>query len=227
MELAYNLKGAARKELGEVLTEYTGMECIYNGVPTCSYSVGDFTITKAGTLVLPEDWDDQDAEDLLAFLSAKGYHAADGSLSTNDEATTTEYTVEGLSVTIPADTMTDDAVINLENLLCAKGDLIWHALQAENVDIVRTEDAIVFDWIHRDVTPKEAAAYTRFVSALCEMAKTQKRISPHRKDVENEKYAFRCFLLRLGFIGEQFKDDRKELLKYLSGNSAFKEVKER
>ena len=59
------------------------------------------------------------------------------------------------------------------------------------------------------------------------MAKTQKRISPHRKDVENEKYAFRCFLLRLGFIGEQFKDDRKELLKYLSGNSAFKEVKER
>ena len=126
MELAYNLKGAARKELGEVLTEYTGMECIYNGVPTCSYSVGDFTITKAGTLVLPEDWDDQDAEDLLAFLSAKGYHAADGSLSTNDEATTTEYTVEGLSVTIPADTMTDDAVINLENLLCAKGDLIRH-----------------------------------------------------------------------------------------------------
>ena len=46
------------------------------------------------------------------------------------------------------------------------------------------------------------------------------------KDVTNEKYAFRCFLLRLGFIGAEYKADRKILLKNLTGSSAFKTVKE-
>jgi hypothetical protein len=38
----------------------------------------------------------------------------------------------------------------------------------------------------------------------------------------DEKYAFRCFLLRLGFIGDEYKKSRKILLKNLSGSSAFK-----
>ena len=42
------------------------------------------------------------------------------------------------------------------------------------------------------------------------------------KAVDNEKYAFRCFLLRLGFIGADYKTDRKILLKNLEGSSAFK-----
>ena len=44
--------------------------------------------------------------------------------------------------------------------------------------------------------------------------------------MDNEKYAFRCFLLRLGFIGEEFKQSRKILLSNLDGSSAFKTVKE-
>ena len=65
-------------------------------------------------------------------------------------------------------------------------------------------------------------AYTHFLTALCEMARTQKRITAKEKEVENEKYAFRCFLLRLGFIGEEFKRERKILLRNLEGSSAFK-----
>ena len=42
------------------------------------------------------------------------------------------------------------------------------------------------------------------------------------KAVENEKYAFRCLLLRLGFVGAEYKADRKILLKNLTGSSAFK-----
>ena len=42
------------------------------------------------------------------------------------------------------------------------------------------------------------------------------------KAVENEKYAFRCFLLRLGFIGAEYKTERKILLKNLTGSSTFK-----
>ena len=54
------------------------------------------------------------------------------------------------------------------------------------------------------------------------MACNQKRISVQEREVENEKYAFRCFLLRLGFIGEEYKVERKILLKNLTGPSAFK-----
>ena len=54
------------------------------------------------------------------------------------------------------------------------------------------------------------------------MSVTVRNISAKEKDIENEKYAFRCFLLRLGFIGTEFKGERKVLLKNLTGSSAFK-----
>ena len=55
------------------------------------------------------------------------------------------------------------------------------------------------------------------------MAKKQQRVNATEKHVENEQYAFRCFLLRLGFVGPEYKADRKFLLKNLSGNSAFRD----
>ena len=54
------------------------------------------------------------------------------------------------------------------------------------------------------------------------MAINQKRITVKEKEVENEKYAFRCFLLRLGFIGKEYKEERKILIRNLTGSSAFK-----
>ena len=57
------------------------------------------------------------------------------------------------------------------------------------------------------------------------MERNQKRINAKEKEVDNEKYAFRCFLLRLGFIGAEYKAERKILLRNLSGSSAFKSGK--
>ena len=42
---------------------------------------------------------------------------------------------------------------------------------------------------------------------------------------DNEKYAFRCFLLRLGMIGADYKAARKVLLRRLTGSSAFRHGK--
>jgi len=58
------------------------------------------------------------------------------------------------------------------------------------------------------------------------MSVEQKRITSREKSVTNEKYAFRCFLLRLGFIGDEYKQSRKLLLANLDGSSAFKAVKQ-
>ena len=53
------------------------------------------------------------------------------------------------------------------------------------------------------------------------MAKQNLRIKAQPKEVDNEKYAFRCFLLRLSFIGPEYKSERKILLSNLTGSSAF------
>ena len=63
------------------------------------------------------------------------------------------------------------------------------------------------------------SAYTEFVEKLCGMAKRMKRVSGKPTETDNDKYAFRCFLLRLGFIGDEYKAARKILLKNLSATT--------
>ena len=124
----------------------------------------------------------------------------------------------GLAVSIPLNKV---AVGNLTSLLDAKGNLIKKALGITDIRIEVEEDKVLFPWFE-EVEPDEALAYTKFIAALCEMSKKQKRVTAKPKENENEKYAFRCFLLRLGFIGDEFKADRKILLSKLNGSAAFK-----
>jgi hypothetical protein len=113
----------------------------------------------------------------------------------------------------------------LNNLLIAKGALIQKALGLENLPDVEDEgDKISFPWFK--VAPDDAdlvEAYGKLVCALCDMARNQKRVTAKEQHPANEKYAFRCFLLRLGFIGKDCKKTRVALLKNLSGSSAWKD----
>ena len=86
-----------------------------------------------------------------------------------------------------------------------------------------TDGKVRFPWFHIFGSSEEVTAYTQLITALVEMAKNSKRITAKERTVENEKYAFRCFLLRLGFIGDEYKASRKILLKNLDGNSAFRD----
>ena len=115
------------------------------------------------------------------------------------------------------------AVGNLTKLLDAKGGLIKKALGVDNLGFEINEESktICFPWFG-EVSIDEAMAYTHFINALCKMTKDAKRVTAKEKNVDNEKYAFRCFLLRLGFIGTEYKAERKILLRNLSGSSAFK-----
>ena len=125
----------------------------------------------------------------------------------------------GLTVEIPLDKA---AVGNLTKLLDAKGSLIKKALGVDALPIEIQEDRVAFPWFSELPDADAVKAYTHFISALCEMSKNAKRVTVTEKAVENEKYAFRCFLLRLGFIGTEYKAERKILLKNLTGSSAFK-----
>ena len=65
-------------------------------------------------------------------------------------------------------------------------------------------------------------SYIQLCLALSQMAKTVKTASPKPQQNENPKYAMRTWLLRLGFIGEEFKTARELLTKRLDGDAAFR-----
>lgn len=71
-------------------------------------------------------------------------------------------------------------------------------------------------------TPEQVAAYSKFLTALVRMAKEAKRVTAKEKATESEKYTFRTFLLRLGFIGTDYTKTRAILMEHLSGHAAFK-----
>ena len=60
--------------------------------------------------------------------------------------------------------------------------------------------------------------------AISHMALESSSASPRRPETDNPKYTFRCWLLRLGFIGPEFETARQHLLKYLPGNAAWRQA---
>lgn len=129
---------------------------------------------------------------------------------------------DSLSVSLPRNLFTETALQNLDALLRSKGRLIRHAFDIKEATYTLTDDRITFAWLHGAITDETAKAYAEFISKLCLIARTQKRVTAKEKIVDNEKYAFRCFLLRLGMIGNAYKVSRKILLQNLTGSSAFK-----
>lgn len=219
MKVIYNLTD--RKPFVKALEEITGAKAIYKKTPTYAYEVDYFTITREGNLTFNDMADSEEIERVLEALAQHGftYESAEYDESQPDVFDEEASEETGLTVSLPLDKV---AAGNLTNLLEAKGSLIRKALGIDDLRILITEDAISFPWFSALPEPDEVSAYTHFIAALCKMSKDQKRISNVEKPVDNEKYAFRCFLLRLGFIGNEYKTERKILLRNLTGSAAFK-----
>lgn len=209
-ELHYNVTGQDRKELVGIVSKVVGMKAVYQFMPTCAFVISNITVEKDGTMVWDERTDQDTIEAVIIALAVAGFNPI------KDE---TEAEETGLTIEIPLEKV---SIVNLTKLLDAKGELIKKALGVEDIRIELKEDRIDFPWFQELPSPEEIKAYSHFIAALCEMALKQKWITTKEKPVDNEKYAFRCFLLRLGFIGAEYKTARKILLKNLSGSSAFR-----
>ena len=115
-----------------------------------------------------------------------------------------------------------EKIDNLRRLVASKERLIKKAIGIEALPIIEDSETLDFPWVPMGAQSDEIMAYAQLVSKLCDMAKTQQRVLATEQPVENEKYAFRCFLLRLGFIGEEYAAARKILLRNLEGNGSHK-----
>ena len=222
MELDYNCTGADRKNLVAVLADHTGQKAKYLGAPSFAYQVDCITIDKNGVLHLDDNADPDWVEAIQARLASSGYTCISEAYDNPQPDPVMNEEPERISIQMPMASFTESSLQNLFNLVDAKGSLIKKALGVSDLTINLLDDRLAFDWFSADSTPEEINAYTAFIAALCAMAGNQKRITAKGKTVDNEKYAFRCFLLRLGFIGAEHKQTRKILLRNLSGSSAFK-----
>ena len=216
MTVKYNVTGTKRKELVELVSNFTGCEIKYNGAPTFAYEVDYFTIDKSGALSFDDRADSEVIERLLEMLYDNGFEAE--ALPEADKPTTE---ITGLCISMPRTLFTDTALANLKSIVESKLNLFKKAFATDELPILEEDGKVCFPWFNGE-SPEEVKAYDHFICKLCEMARTQKRVTATERTIENEKYAFRCFLLRLGFIGSEYKEIRKTLLKNLEGSSAFK-----
>lgn len=225
MKIHYNITKEQRKKMVEIVGRTLGVQPIYCGAPTFAYRVGAFEITRDGSICFGDEVDEAEVERVRTALREAGFAAEEEeSEMTTAEVETAAMTddEDRLTISLPRSSFTETGRKNLDALLASKGKLIQKAFNIEKAAYTLTDETIKFAWFHGKIAEDTVRAYTDFISKLCEMAQKQKRAVAKEKPTENEKYAFRCFLLRLGMIGDDYKTSRRILLQNLTGSSAFK-----
>ena len=215
-EIRFTLESKQKPKLAQEIGNILGTAPHYERVPSCAYDIAGYRLDKEGVLHIPEGTEKETVEDLILQLRERGFQ--------DDAKITEEVPVQQdkLTIVISRESLTDIALENLQKITANKQTLFQRAFRTDSTEIEITEEKINFTWFPYTADGDEIAAYTQFISRLCDMARDAKRVSSKPTETDNDKYAFRCFLLRLGFIGKEYKTARKILLRNLTGNSAFR-----
>ena len=206
--------GQDRKAIALVIAEALEGQVRYTGAPGFAYEVNDgstagsWTVDRDSVVHSPEIRLDEikSIRPVIDALNMAGL-SAEGTM-------TITLSLEGFGET---------SLENLRNMLASKETLIKKALSLDReLEVFAENDEIAFPFWNATLNADEVQTYITLVKQMAEQAKAQKRVLRTEKPADNEKYAFRCFLLRLGFIGDDFKTERKVLLSRLSGNGAYR-----
>ena len=228
MELHYGVNGKDRKRLAEVVGEVIGEKPVFGGLPAFLYEVGYVKIFKGGKIVITERTDKQISE-IIQAASKAGFTCEEEKVQTNlfnEEAPQSSPDI--ITISIPRwDKLTNSKLINLQRIIHAKQELFCKAFGCEKAELIVYSDRVEFPWFERTGKENEEKIYTYFCNRLRDLAIKLKWVNQAKEvDDPNDKYAFRCLLLRMGYVGSRYKDARKFLLKNLSGSTAFRHGKE-
>ena len=237
MQIRFNVTGDRRKALVAVMRDTLQDTVHYLRAPSFCFMVGKYTIDKNGTVTCPDDADEAQIEMLIRELAHDGFvgerigepvnPAAQQLIETprKEIVTPTLDSLDRLSVEIPRDGITPAALENLRRLIASKNTLLKKALDTDNLPITEHPDRIEFGWFRPTDDQVEITAYYQLVQGLCELARSQKRVLATEHPVESDRYALRCLLLRIGFIGDEYKTSRKILLRNLEGSTSYAKQK--
>ena len=240
MILEYRVTGTARRGFAQAVGEILGCDVIYQRAPSFAYAVGGYLIDFEGNLHCPPESDGDVLHQLIAELKERGFAAANApkpprlpeitelpsSLQANQQADSQEFAV--LAIELPSSGFNAEAIANISKIIQSKATLIRVSIgenlleKARHLPVEVLEGKLHFPWFVPGAAASDINAYTYLLVHICDMAKRQKYVIAKEREVENQKYAFRCFLLRLGFIGSQYSLIRKILLANLSGNGSYK-----
>lgn len=217
-----------RKEKIKILGKHLGIKPKYLGVPSFAYEVGDFTITRDGTII-------NKAGDEMKL---------DEILNSSEETTETEF--DSIEISFPMEGHDERTIKNLLNMIYSKQSLIKkvfdcseNIVEKELIDEISTleslseilttinkenckgidfnDEKLTFNFINGDIQTS-----SEFLSLLIKKAKELQYTSSKPIETDNDKYTFRTWLIRLGMIGPEYKAHRKTLLSSLTGSSAFR-----
>ena len=209
--LDYNVSGEKRKQLVRAMSEILGEDAVYQGAPSFAYRVDGYTISRTGLVTCSDTAAREEIAQLVEALREQGF------VPENAEDDSDVFTVE-----MPRAGFFEEAYGNLQKIIASKAVLLKKVLGTDSLDIETSEERLIFPWFTLHGLDGEADAYTRLVSALYHMAKNQKRVTAKERDNDNEKFTMRLFLVRLGFIGDEYKTARRILLQNLTGNGSWK-----
>ena len=223
MEIKYNITGSARKEFVKAISEIVGEPSNYLGMPSCAYTIGSsYTVTKEGNLEVSDDAPTNKTAWLMAELEKRGY-TAEPIDDPEDADEQVGYSI-GLHITELSDKpFSEKTLEKLRAIIAGHEELFKKSLgTGSELKTEWEEDNLWFDWFDHMIRQEQVDIYSTFFKALYRFAENAKRVNETHKPVENEKFAMRTFLNRIGLSGSEHKPLRKELLKNLSGSSAFR-----
>ena len=93
-----------------------------------------------------------------------------------------------------------------------------------NLHSVFQKGTIEFRAFNASLHAGEIKSFIQLAMAISYQALKSSAASARRPQTDNPKYTFRCWLLRLGFIGDEFATAREHLTKRLPGNSAWRQA---
>ena len=241
MEIKYGVQGKDRKKLAESVGTFLKAGVEYLGVPSCSYKIRSIEIDRNGTMIIGNRMAEDTIKVLLEHLKEEGYKegAASKSKVAIPKTRPTEETkeevkekpkevvkkervkrehqvipndskIDGYVISFPLENYDEGALSRLRSIIDSKANLMKKVFETDDLSF-KTENN---------------EAYSEFLAKLCHSAKEQQRVNATEKPIVNERYQWRCFLLRLELIGPEFKETRAILMKNLSGNSAWRVEKD-
>lgn len=216
-----------RKELIKTLSEVLHEKPRYCGAPSFAYEFSLCRVDRNAALRLAPTIVRQSAESAVTLLNQRGFDAEivdDGSEieEAPDHSTEENGSKKYHTVFIDQEKISPETLAKPEQIASGKATLLRKALGDSPLSIISTPRGYAFPWFQMESDEESQRAYATLIEKLIEFARERTRVTASDKETDNPKYAFRCFLLRLGFIGAEYKRERAILLRNLEGNGAFK-----
>lgn len=208
--------GTTRKHAAHLIAAATGETALYMRTPSMAYQIGELTLTRHSELLTPGGISDA----VWTALLEAGIRVEQTGF--DPEA------VHWRAITVPLPGWGEREKQNLSAMLAAYGPLIGRALRLgidADVQYSKGPDGACvaeFVWFDQPVPDEDFDAATALTRRLVEKAATARTVRATPPQADNDRYAMRTWLTRLGFNGPEHAATRHALTHRLEGNGAWR-----